>query len=143
MKTIQENLKLFYVGLKDKEPFFYKNKDLTTHAAIIGMTGSGKMGLGIGILEEACIDNIPTFVIDPKGDMTNLALAFPQMRAQDFAPYIDENKAQNKGMSADEFATSEAQRRRGGGSVRAGRPSARTRQISTRFLWSWPASTRS
>ena len=109
MKTIQENLKLFYVGLKDKEPFFYKNKDLTTHAAIIGMTGSGKTGLGIGILEEACIDNIPTFIIDPKGDMTNLALAFPQMSAQDFAPYIDENEAQNKGMSADEFAASEAQ----------------------------------
>ena len=109
MKTIQENLKLFYVGLKDKEPFFYKNKDLTTHAAIIGMTGSGKTGLGISILEEACIDNIPTFVIDPKGDMTNLALAFPQMSAQDFAPYVDENEAQNKGMSADEFAASEAQ----------------------------------
>ena len=109
MKTIQENLKLFYVGLKDKEPFFYKNKDLTTHAAIIGMTGSGKTGLGISILEEACIDNIPTFIIDPKGDMTNLALAFPQMSAQDFAPYVDENEAQNKGMSADEFAASEAQ----------------------------------
>ena len=109
MKTIQENLKLFYVGLKDKEPFFYKNKDLTTHAAIIGMTGSGKTGLGISILEEACIDNIPTFIIDPKGDMTNLALAFPQMRAQDFMPYVDENEAQNKGMSADEFAASEAQ----------------------------------
>ena len=109
MKTIQENLKLFYVGLKNKEPFFYKNKDLTTHAAIIGMTGSGKTGLGISILEEACIDNIPTFIIDPKGDMTNLALAFPQMSAQDFAPYVDENEAQNKGMSADEFAASEAQ----------------------------------
>ena len=109
MKTIQENLKLFYVGLKNKEPFFYKNKDLTTHAAIIGMTGSGKTGLGISILEEACIDNIPTFIIDPKGDMTNLALAFPQMRAQDFAPYVDENEAQNKGMSVDEFAASEAQ----------------------------------
>jgi len=109
MKTIQENLKLFYVGLKNKEPFFYKNKDLTTHAAIIGMTGSGKTGLGISILEEACIDNIPTFIIDPKGDMTNLALAFPQMSAQDFVPYVDENEAQNKGMSADEFAASEAQ----------------------------------
>ncbi len=109
MKTIQENLKLFYVGLKDKEPFFYKNKDLTTHAAIIGMTGSGKTGLGISILEEACIDNIPTFIIDPKGDMTNLALAFPQMSAQDFMPYVDENEAQNKGMSVDEFAASEAQ----------------------------------
>lgn len=109
MKSIQENLKLFYVGLKDKEPFLYKNKDLTTHAAIIGMTGSGKTGLGIGILEEACIDNIPSFVIDPKGDMTNLLLAFDEMRAEDFSPYIEESEAQNKGLSVAELAAKEAQ----------------------------------
>ncbi|WP_169942213.1 DUF87 domain-containing protein [Campylobacter sp. RM15925] len=109
MKTIQENLKLFYVGLKDKEPFLYKNKDLTTHAAIIGMTGSGKTGLGITILEEACIDNIPSIIIDPKGDMTNLALAFEEMRAEDFLPYIEESEAQNKGLSVEEFAQNESQ----------------------------------
>ncbi|MDO5045161.1 ATP-binding protein [Campylobacter sp.] len=109
MKTIQENLKLFYIGLKDKEPFFYKNKDLTTHAAIIGMTGSGKTGLGITILEEACIDNIPSIIIDPKGDMTNLALAFESMSPQDFLPYIDESEAQNKGLSVEEFAKNESE----------------------------------
>ncbi|QKF92858.1 ATP-binding protein [Campylobacter sp. CCUG 57310] len=109
MKTIQENLKLFYVGLKDKEPFLYKNKDLTTHAAIIGMTGSGKTGLGITILEEACIDNIPSIIIDPKGDMTNLALAFEDMKVEDFLPYIEESEAQNKGLSVEEFAQNESQ----------------------------------
>ena len=95
MKTLQENLKLFYLGLENGEPFFYKNKDLTTHALIIGMTGSGKTGLGITLLEEAAIDNIPSIIIDPKGDLTNLALTFPQMRAEDFEPYIDETEAQN------------------------------------------------
>ena len=114
MKTIQENLKLFYIGLKDKEPFFYKNKDLTTHAAIIGMTGSGKTGLGITLLEEACIDNIPSIIIDPKGDITNLALTFPQMRAEDFLPYVDEAEAANKGQSVEEFATAQAELWRNG-----------------------------
>ena len=74
MKTLQENLKLFYLGLENSEPFLYKNKDLTTHALIIGMTGSGKTGLGITLLEEAAIDNIPSIIIDPKGDLTNLGL---------------------------------------------------------------------
>jgi len=114
VKTIQENLKLFYIGLKDKEPFLYKNKDLTTHAAIIGMTGSGKTGLGITLLEEACIDNIPSIIIDPKGDITNLALTFPQMRTEDFLPYVDENEAANKGQSIEEFAASQAQMWRNG-----------------------------
>ena len=114
MKTIQENLKLFYIGLKDKEPFFYKNKDLTTHAAIIGMTGSGKTGLGITLLEEACIDNIPSIIIDPKGDITNLALTFPQMRAEDFLPYVDETEAANKGQSVEEFAAAQAELWRNG-----------------------------
>lgn len=102
---LQENLKLFYLGLKENgEPFLYKNKDLTTHAAIIGMTGSGKTGLGITLLEEAAIDNIPSIIIDPKGDMTNLALTFPKMQADDFLPYIDENEAKSKGMTTKELA---------------------------------------
>lgn len=109
MKSIQESLKLFYIGLKDKEPFFYKNKDLTTHAAIIGMTGSGKTGLGITLLEEACIDNIPSIIIDPKGDMTNLALAFNNMSTDEFLPYIDESEAQNKGLSITQMAQSQSE----------------------------------
>lgn len=104
VKNLQENLKLFYLGLKDNEPYLYKNKDLTTHATIIGMTGSGKTGLGITLLEEACIDNIPTFVIDPKGDLTNLCLTFPDMKKEDFLPYMDENEAQNASLSVDEMA---------------------------------------
>lgn len=77
MSTLAENLKLFYLGINENnEPWMYKNKDLSTHALIIGMTGSGKTGLGITLLEEACIDNIPSIIIDPKGDLANLALSF-------------------------------------------------------------------
>ncbi|MCR4942171.1 MAG: DUF87 domain-containing protein [Campylobacter sp.] len=108
MKNIQENLKLFYVGIENDEPFFYKNKDLTTHAAIIGMTGSGKTGLGISLLEEACIDNIPCFIIDPKGDLSNLCLSFENFNQ--FLPYMDENEAQNKGLSIEEMAQEEAKK---------------------------------
>ncbi|WP_069636322.1 ATP-binding protein [Campylobacter pinnipediorum] len=103
-KNIQENLKLFYVGLENNKPFFYKNKDLTTHAAIIGMTGSGKTGLGISILEEACIDNIPSIIIDPKGDMTNLCLSFENLNRNDFLPYIDETEANNEKLSKEELS---------------------------------------
>jgi len=109
MKNLQENLKLFYLGLKGDEPYLYKNKDLTTHAAIIGMTGSGKTGLGITLLEEAAIDNIPAFVIDPKGDLTNLCLAFNDLCGDDFLPYIDENEANNQNLSAAELAEKTAQ----------------------------------
>ena len=90
MKTLQENLKVFYLGLENNEPYLYKNKDLTTHALIIGMTGSGKTGLGITLLEEACIDNIPSIIIDPKGDLANLALSFS--KASDFEDFGEESK---------------------------------------------------
>lgn len=105
MKTLQEDLKLFFLGLKEnKEPYLYKNKDLTTHATIVGMTGSGKTGLGITLLEEACIDNIPSIIIDPKGDMTNLCLSFPNLTKEDFLPYIDEDEAKNSNKTKDEMA---------------------------------------
>ncbi|HID98318.1 MAG TPA: DUF853 family protein, partial [Thermodesulfobacteriaceae bacterium] len=87
MVTDYEKLGLFYLGRKyDMEarslkevPVLYDSKDLTTHAVIIGMTGSGKTGLGIGLLEEALIDGIPVIAIDPKGDLTNLMLTFPEL----------------------------------------------------------------
>lgn len=64
---------MFYLGLLNNTPYMYKNADLTTHAMIVGMSGSGKTGLGIALLEEAMIDNIPSFVIDPKGDLTKFS----------------------------------------------------------------------
>ena len=96
MKDIYEKLALFYLGKnsQDDTPTLYKSKHLTTHAAIIGMTGSGKTGLGISLIEEAAIDNIPALIIDPKGDMGNLCLGFPQMRAEDFEPWIDGGDAE-------------------------------------------------
>src|SRR5574344_1778608 len=103
-----ESLKLFYIR-KQKDnnsyiPLVYQNKDLLTHAAIIGMTGSGKTGLGITLLEEAAIDNIPSIIIDPKGDMTNLLLNFPNMQKEDFIPWIEEQEAINNGLSIEDFA---------------------------------------
>ncbi|RUM61436.1 MAG: hypothetical protein DSZ03_08440, partial [Sulfurimonas sp.] len=69
MRELFEKLGLFYLGkdTDDEELTLYKSKYLTTHAAIIGMTGSGKTGLGIGLIEEAALDNIPAIIIDPKG----------------------------------------------------------------------------
>lgn len=88
--NLQENLKLFYLGTSNNEPFLYKNSDLTTHAIVIGMTGSGKTGLGITLLEEAGIDNIPSIIIDPKGDMANLALSFSKF--EDFKEFLGDEK---------------------------------------------------
>ncbi|WP_323589355.1 ATP-binding protein [Aliarcobacter butzleri] len=107
-----EKLKLFYIGKEKIDdnfvPLVYKNKDLLTHAAIIGMTGSGKTGLGISLLEEAAIDNIPSIIIDPKGDMTNLLLTFPSLQGNDFEPWIEEQDASNNGLSVKEFAQNTA-----------------------------------
>ena len=92
----------------------YHSKDLTTHAVIIGMTGSGKTGLGVGLIEEAAIDKIPVIAIDPKGDLGNLMLNFPKMQGADLAPWVDPQTATNKGMSAEEFAEGQAKLWRGG-----------------------------
>ncbi len=114
---IFEKLDLFYLGKKvdattketTQEPLLAKNKNFTTHSAIIGMTGSGKTGLGIGIIEEAVLDKIPCIVIDPKGDMGNLLLAFDDFDFKKFLPWVDENVAAQKGLSKEEFAKKTAQ----------------------------------
>ncbi|NQS72298.1 MAG: ATP-binding protein [Desulfobulbaceae bacterium] len=107
-----EQLDLFYLGREldptsGKEsaiPLLVKNRHLTTHAAIIGMTGSGKTGLGIALLEEAAIDGIPAIVIDPKGDMGNLLLTFPDLAPTDFEPWVDPEAAARKKMTIQEWA---------------------------------------
>lgn len=89
-------------------PLLYDSKDLTTHAVIVGMTGSGKTGLAISLLEEALIDGVPVIAIDPKGDLGNLLLTFPKLAAKDFRPWIDEGAAARAGETADEYAKSQA-----------------------------------
>jgi len=93
-----EKLGVFYLGKRDDEPILYDSKDLTTHAVIVGMTGSGKTGLAIDLIEEAAIDGIPTIAVDPKGDLGNLLLTFPDLAPSDFAPWVEE------GASAEEAA---------------------------------------
>ena len=112
-----EKLGVFYLGRpvdagtgKDRdEPLLYDAKDLTTHAVIVGMTGSGKTGLGIGLIEEALIDGIPVLAIDPKGDLGNLLLTFPDLSASDFRPWIDEDAARRTGETPDAFAGNQAE----------------------------------
>lgn len=112
-----EKLGVFYLGrpydLKNKKPkegwLLYDSKDLVTHAVCVGMTGSGKTGLCISLLEEAAIDGVPSIVIDPKGDLANLLLTFPDLKAEDFAPWINEEDAQKKGLSAAEYAAQQAE----------------------------------
>ncbi|MDH3403282.1 MAG: ATP-binding protein [Acidobacteriota bacterium] len=96
-------------GTTAEEPLLYDSKDLTTHAVCVGMTGSGKTGLCVGLLEEAAIDGIPSIVIDPKGDLGNLLLTFPSLRPEDFAPWINEDDARKKGVSAAEYAAAQAE----------------------------------
>lgn len=87
-----------------KEKFFYKTKDLTTHAVILGMTGSGKTGMAIAMPEEAILDGLPVIAIDPKGDLTNLLLTFPGLKPEDFKPWVDPDQAGIKGVSVDMYA---------------------------------------
>src|SRR6187402_380048 len=81
---------------------------LTTHGVIVGMTGSGKTGLGVVLIEEALRAGVPVIAIDPKGDLTNLRLMFPDLAPADFRPWIDEAQAKNAGQTPDEFATAQA-----------------------------------
>src|SRR5436190_21067631 len=95
-------------GSEEGDLVLYDSKDLTTHAVIVGMTGSGKTGLCIGLIEEAAIDGIPSIVIDPKGDLSNLLLTFPELRPEDFRPFINEDEARDRGTTPDEFAAQQA-----------------------------------
>jgi len=111
MQEIYEKLGLFYLGKEiDKQSMettealtLLKNKNFTTHAAIIGMTGSGKTGLGVSIIEEAAIDNIPCIIIDPKGDMGNLCLTDPSFSASIFEPWV-EDEAKSKEVDVSDYA---------------------------------------
>ncbi len=111
-----EKLGAFYLG-KVYEPdgdavtdelLLYDSKDLTTHGVCVGMTGSGKTGLCVSLLEEAAIDGVPAIAIDPKGDLGNLLLTFPKLRSSDFLPWIDSGEAARKGATPEEYASKTA-----------------------------------
>lgn len=102
-----EKLGVFYLGKKtseDGELLLYNSKHLTTHAMIVGMTGSGKTGLALTMMEEAAIDGVPAILIDPKGDLSNILLQFPELKAADFRPWVDTAEAQRAGMDPDSYA---------------------------------------
>ncbi|WP_291431689.1 DUF87 domain-containing protein [Deinococcus sp.] len=111
-----EKLGAFYLGRTvdpntnqpTDELLLYDSADLTTHAVIIGMTGSGKTGLGLGLIEEALMDGVPVLAIDPKGDLGNLLLTFPDLAPGDFRPWVDEAEAARAGVSADDLAAQKA-----------------------------------
>jgi hypothetical protein len=112
-----EKLGAFYLGrgydaasdTLAAEPLMYDSRDLTTHAVCVGMTGSGKTGLCISLLEEAALDGIPALVIDPKGDIANLMLTFPGLSAAEFQPWIDPAEAARRGTTAETLAAKTAE----------------------------------
>ncbi len=122
MQAPPERLGSFYLGAaydlnagqRLEQPINYDARDLTTHAVCIGMTGSGKTGLCIGLLEEAALDKVPTILIDPKGDITNLLLQFPNLTPADFEPWINPDDARRKGQSVAEYAQATAELWRNG-----------------------------
>ncbi len=100
-----EKLGAFYIGREvdadagtvAEAPLMYDSKDLTTHAVCVGMTGSGKTGLCISLLEEAALDGIPALVIDPKGDIANLMLTFPGLERSGVPPLDRRSRSQPQG----------------------------------------------
>jgi hypothetical protein len=112
-----EKLGAFYLGrpydLRERRPLpgwlLYDARDLVTHAVCIGMTGSGKTGLCLALLEEALLDGIPALIIDPKGDLANLLLTFPDLAPADFAPWVNAEDARRAGQDVDAYAAQQAQ----------------------------------
>jgi hypothetical protein len=117
-----EKLGVFYLGREHQPdsapasgpPVLYDARDLTTHAVCLGMTGSGKTGLCLALLEEAALDGIPAIAIDPKGDLGNLLLTFPSLQASDFRPWVSEAEAARRGLTPDSLAAEVAERWRAG-----------------------------
>lgn len=111
-----EKLGSFYLGreydLKTKKVqddlILYDSKDLVTHGVVLGMTGSGKTGLCLALLEEAAMDGVPVIAIDPKGDIGNALLTFPNLSPQEFRPWINEDEARRKGQSPDDYAAAQS-----------------------------------
>lgn len=112
-----EKLGVFYLGrrydLKAKAPLddlvLFPSKNLVTHGLVVGMTGSGKTGLCFDLIEEAAMDKIPSIIIDPKGDLANLMLLFPELRPEDFRPWVEADDAAKAGLSVDDFARQQAE----------------------------------
>ena len=100
-----------YIGRdsENDQPITYEADNLTTHGVIVGMTGSGKTGVGIDLIEEALLNQIPCLIIDPKGDMGNLALNFPDLKPVDFEPWMDEATAKKQGKTPAELAQDTAE----------------------------------
>jgi hypothetical protein len=112
-----EKLGVFYLGRpydwQQKKAqdglILYDSKDLVTHAVCVGMTGSGKTGLCLALIEEAAIDGIPAILIDPKGDLANLLLTFPGLKPDDFRAWVNEDDARRKNLSVDDYARQQAE----------------------------------
>lgn len=107
----------FYIGRKFdleagellEQPVLYDPDDLTTHGVVVGMTGSGKTGLCVDILEEAALKDIPALIIDPKGDIANLLLHFPELKTEDFVAWVDPDAARRQKISQEELAEKTAE----------------------------------
>lgn len=136
LPTAIEGLGVFYLGQKvddakgaaTGEPVLVEAKRFTTHAVCVGMTGSGKTGLLIGLIEEAALDGIPTLVIDPKGDLANVLLSFPNLAAADFLPWLEPEAAKREGVTLEELADRTA-RKWSEGLAKSGQSGDRIRRL--------------
>src|SRR5260370_1704755 len=116
---VYEKLGVFYLGRgydtgtkqMDDNLVLYDSKDLVTHGIVLGMTGSGKTGLCLAMLEEAAMDGIPVIAIDPKGDIGNLLFTFPDLDGAKLKPWVNPDDARRKSQSVDDYADAEAAKR--------------------------------